>query len=107
MCIFKVELSFFEKDGFNPNLLKDAIVNNLKEVKLRIKKFDYQSKIKDICAEIPSLNKKVSVATIYIEYKETHGLPYQIVLGGISEIKSKYPYFELYSINPSFVEDNS
>ena len=105
--MFKVEMSLIEKEGFDSESLKEAIMLDLNEINLRLLGFEFESKSKDTCVEYPSLNKKVSVATLYIEYKDFNGLPYHaIVLGGINTISSKYPNIDIWSITPSFIEIN-
>ena len=107
MLVFKVEMSLLEKDGFDPESLKKAIILDLKEVDLKLLGFQFESNCKDTCAEFPNLNKKVSVATLFIEHKNFNGLPYHaIVLGGLNTIQSKYPNLDIWSITPSFVEVN-
>lgn len=107
MLVFKVEMSLIEKEGFDSESLKKAIILDLNEINLRLLGFEFESKCKDTSAEYPSLNQKVSVATLYIEHKDFNGLPYYaIVLGGINTINSKYPNIDIWSITPSFIEVN-
>lgn len=100
MKVFKVELTIEEKENFNENMLKEALVKNFKEVNLKLLKFEYTKDAEEL------LMKKLSRCELIIEYKEfSVYLPYhQIVLGGINEVEKWTGLFKIHSAKPSLVE---
>lgn len=106
MNAFRVIISFDEKEGFNSEHLKVRLAQSLEEVGLKLLGFEYKKDATDICPEIPSLNRRLSVCGILVEIKDFHApIPYeQIVLGSVSSLEHEYPFYKSFSITPDWVE---
>ena len=105
MKAYRVVMSFDEVDGFSADILKAKLIKSLGEVGLRLLDFEYQKNAKDICADIPVLNRKLSVCRCLVEFKEFSTIPYErIVLGSISSLEHEYPYFTSFSIEPDWID---
>lgn len=106
MKVFRVIMSFDEKEGFSENKLEAAARKSLREVNLELLGFEYKKNYQDLCEDTPELNRKLSVCVFLIEYKEFPiPIPYhQIVLGSISSLAQEYPLFKAFSTNPDFIE---
>lgn len=101
MKALRVIMSFAEKEGFSESNLKAAVQKSLREVDLALLGFEYK---KD--ADIPELNRRLSVCAFLIEYKAFPApIPYhQIALGSISTLMYEYPYFESFGLEPELIE---
>ena len=106
MKAFRVVISFHEKDGFSADHLKAAIAKSLSEVNLKLLGFEYQKDAKDLCPELPALNKKLSLIGCAIEYKPFPApIPYEeVVLGSITPLEHSYQFFDIHSVTPDWIE---
>ena len=105
MKAFKVTILFTEKEGFTEEGLLKAIQAEVNEIKLKLFAFDYKKDAEEISLDFIPVTKKFSKCVCIIEHKEFGALPYhQIVLGGIQTIDKKYPYIDIHSIDPEFVD---
>lgn len=107
MNAFKVTIFFTEKDGFTKEGLLKTIQTDVSEIGLKLFAFDYQKDAEKIVLDHVPVTQKLSKCECIIEHKEFGTLPYhQLVLGGIQTVDKKYPYIDIYSINPEFVVIN-
>ena len=79
---------------------------SLAEVGLGLLGFEYKKNARDLCAEYPELNRKLSVCALLIEYKEFPApIQYhQIALGSFSSLEHEFPLYESFSIDPDWIE---
>lgn len=105
MKAFKITILFAEKDGFTKEGLLKAIQADVNEIELKLYTFDYKKDAEEISLDFIPVTKKFSKCECIIEHKEFGTLPYyQIVLGGIQTIDKRYPYIDIHSIDPEFVD---
>lgn len=106
MNAFKVEIQFEEKAGFTEEGLKNAIIENLAECKLKLLSYRYQKDGHTEALDFFPISKTYSTCECLVELKSFGpAIPFhQIILGGIQGLPQEYPYFEIHGVNPSIVE---
>lgn len=103
MKIFKGSTIIEVEEGFDIEILKQKLEENLKEVRYRCVGFEYIPKNYNIIPEIPALNKVLDTFVYYVLVDEY--FDYRIALACFTGLEhGEYPYFDIFSINPGFID---